>query len=180
MRFGHYTVFDTPEENKHTQVYVEYDVPNNDDLEGATGTIVLTEGGQGSGGGGDAGNGIRSISISPAITTDPALESFFPIYWKDLTAEEKEDGVYIEVSVDAPQVADYTFTLTPTDDMYAGIMGIGGAPIMGDEKGAPVSGTNQNTPVVQNAMFSVSEVPMGDVEPSDKHFNVYLTVKSGK
>ena len=130
--------------------------------------------------GGDEGNGIKSITITPAITTDPALESLFPIYYENLTAEEKEDGVYIEVDVDAPPVTDYTFTLTPTDDMYAGIMGIGGAPIMGDEKGAPVSGTNQNTPVVQNAMFSVSEVPMGDVEPSDKHFNVYLTVKTGK
>lgn len=130
--------------------------------------------------GGEAGNGIKSITISPAITTTPALESLFPIYWEDLTAEEKEDGVYIEVSVDAPQVADYTFTLTPTDDMYAGIMGVGGAPVMGDEKGAPVSGTIQNTPVVQNAIFAVSEVPMGDTEPSDKHFNVYLTVKTGK
>lgn len=53
MRFGHYTVFDTPEENKHTQVYVEYDVPNKDNLDGATGTMILSDGsGESSGGGG--------------------------------------------------------------------------------------------------------------------------------
>lgn len=52
MRFGHYTVFDTPEENKHTQVYVEYDVPNKDNLDGATGTMILSDGSSESGGGG--------------------------------------------------------------------------------------------------------------------------------
>lgn len=55
MRFGHYTVFDTPEENKHTQVYVEYDVPNNDNLDGATGNMILSDGhSETSGGGGDS------------------------------------------------------------------------------------------------------------------------------
>lgn len=52
MRFGHYTVFDTSEENKHTQVYVEYDVPNKDNLDGATGTMILSDGSSASGGGG--------------------------------------------------------------------------------------------------------------------------------
>ena len=51
MRFGHYTVFDTPAENKHTQVYVEYDVPNKDNLDGATGTMVLSDGSSDSSGG---------------------------------------------------------------------------------------------------------------------------------
>lgn len=55
MRFGHYTVFDTPEENKHTQVYVEYDVPNKDNLDGSTGTMILSDGSsESSGGGGDS------------------------------------------------------------------------------------------------------------------------------
>lgn len=121
MKFGHYTVFDTPEENKHTQVYVEYDVPNNDNLEGATGTIILTEGGQGSGGGGDAGNGIRSITISPAITTTPALESYFPIYWEDLTDEQKQDGVLVYGTVESGVIKSgdtYQFIITPTADWY--------------------------------------------------------------
>lgn len=51
MRFGHYTVFDTPEENKHTQVYVEYDVPNKDNLDGSTGTMILSDGSSDSSGG---------------------------------------------------------------------------------------------------------------------------------
>lgn len=118
MRFGHYTVFDTPEENKHTQVYVEYDVPNNDDLEGATGTIVLTEGGQGSG---DAKNGIRSITIEPALDVTPALESYFPIYWEDLTDEQKDSGVEISSAFEPGTIhADDTWsiTITPTSDWY--------------------------------------------------------------
>lgn len=51
MRFGHYTVFDTPAENKHTQAYVEYDVPNNDNLDGATGTMILSDGSSDTSGG---------------------------------------------------------------------------------------------------------------------------------
>lgn len=99
-------------------------MPNNDNLEGATGTIVLTEGGQGSGGGGDAGNGIKSITISPAITTRPALESFFPIYLENLTEEEKQNGVVINVaSTEEPSPGDYTLTVEPTGNWYAGIMG---------------------------------------------------------
>lgn len=114
MRFGHYTVFDTPEENKHTQVYVEYDVPNNDDLEGATGTIVLTEGGQGSGGGGgDAGNGIRSITISPAIETTPPFDSISPIYFGDTY----EPFIHLTPNGDLPASAE--ITITPTDGWYA-------------------------------------------------------------
>lgn len=130
MRFGHYTVFDTPEENKHTQVYVEYDVPNNDDLEGATGTIVLTEGGQGSGGG-DAGNGIRSITISPAITTTPALESLFPVYWNGETQQ-------IEISAFGMGSGDYTVTITPTADTYA-FTDEGEDGVTSDTKGAPIT-----------------------------------------
>lgn len=65
MRFGHYTVFDTPEENKHTQVYVEYDVPNKDNLDGATGTMILSDGsGESGGGGGDSRFSTCEVEIS--------------------------------------------------------------------------------------------------------------------
>ena len=65
-------------------------------------------------GGSDDGSGIKSITISPAITTTPALESLFPIYWDDLTEEERDRNVNITVDLD-PQTepAEYTFTLTP-------------------------------------------------------------------
>lgn len=75
-----------------------------------------------------------SISISPAITTTPALDSLFPIYWEDLTDEQKQNGVNIVAYVgsDVIKVGDeYTITVTPTDDLYAGI--ISGTPQFGNK-----------------------------------------------
>lgn len=90
------------------------------------------------GGSEDEGNGIMSISISPSITTTPALESFFPIYYEDLTDEQKQSGVTLTPATDAALEvgAEYTFTITPTADMY----------IITDEpgaKGEPVAVTEQ-------------------------------------
>lgn len=48
----------------------------------------------GGGGGDDEGkNGLLSLTISPAVTTTPALDSLFPIYWEDLPEGEIEEGV---------------------------------------------------------------------------------------
>lgn len=80
-----------------------------------------------------------SISISPAITTTPALDSLFPIYWDDLTEEQRQDGVSISVTVPSGSLPtdEMTFTATPTSDWH--MVGITGeAPIVG-EKGVPVS-----------------------------------------
>lgn len=44
-------------------------------------------------GGSDAGNGIKSITITPAIETTPAFDSLFPINWDDLPEGEIEEGV---------------------------------------------------------------------------------------
>ena len=80
-----------------------------------------------------------SISISPAITTTPALDSLFPIYWDDLTEEQRQDGVSISVTVPSGSLPtdEMTFTATPTSDWH--MVGMtGGAPIVG-EKGVPVS-----------------------------------------
>ena len=72
------------------------------------------------GGSEDEGNGIKSISISPSITTTPALESFFPIYWEDIPAEDIEDGQFatkrIEVVYDGEFGSEYHVTATPTAD----------------------------------------------------------------
>ena len=88
------------------------------------------------GGGGEDGNGIKSITISPAITTTPALESFFPIYWEDLTDEQKQDGVPVVINANIEDDVQYTFTITPTADFYAasfdGVPGFGG-------KGEPIT-----------------------------------------
>lgn len=60
-----------------------------------------------------------SISISPAITTTPALDSVFPIYWDDLTDEEKVSGRDITLTAPYDEYTDYYITVTPTDDWYA-------------------------------------------------------------
>lgn len=89
-----------------------------------------------SGGGDENKQGLKSISISPAITTTPALDSLFPIYWDDLTEEQKQNGVTLSLTTDAGLTVDeeHTFTITPTTDMY----------IIADEpggKGEPVAVT---------------------------------------
>lgn len=63
------------------------------------------------GGSEDEGNGIKSITISPSITTTPALESMFPIDWACGTVD-------VTVTVQGT-VADgeYTLTIEPTANM---------------------------------------------------------------
>lgn len=55
--------------------------------------------------------GLMSISISPAITTTPALDSLFPIGWDDLPEGEIEEGV---------EYRDYTATLHTGHALTAG------------------------------------------------------------
>ena len=70
--------------------------------------------------GGDEGkNGILSVTISPAITTTPALDSLFPIYLDDLTDEEKVNGKTIAVEATYDVQTDYYVTVTPTSNWYA-------------------------------------------------------------
>ena len=72
------------------------------------------------GGGGDEGKqGLKSISISPAITTTPDLDSLFPVYYDDLTDEEKENGKTIAVEAPYDEDTDYYVTVTPTSNWYA-------------------------------------------------------------
>ena len=67
---------------------------------------------------GDAaeGGGLKSISISPVNTTDPALDTLFPIYWDDLTDDEKEDGVSVSCEMSSWNL--FTVTVTPTSTWY--------------------------------------------------------------
>ena len=132
-------------------------------------------------GGSDEGKqGLKSISISPAITTTPALDSLFPIYWEDLTDEQKQQGVNITVDLD-PQTepADYTFTLTPTNDMYAGINGVGtGGWVIGENKGESVSDTVTGLPIVNSSTFIAASALDGD-DPPEKMVMVTLTINRG-
>lgn len=71
------------------------------------------------GGSEDEGNGILSISITPAVETTPALDSFFPIYWEDIPAEDITDGHFakkrIEVTYSGELGSEYYITATPSD-----------------------------------------------------------------
>lgn len=67
-------------------------------------------------GSGDVGNGIKSISIS--ISTTPALESLFPIYYGD--ERIVGDGFTAELSADE-LAQPVTVTITPTADVYIGV-----------------------------------------------------------
>ena len=63
------------------------------------------------------GSGLKSISISPVLGTTPAIDTVFPIYYEDLTDEEKQNGVKRYVTADSlPDSFDVTFT--PTDDWH--------------------------------------------------------------
>ena len=92
-----------------------------------------------SGGDGDEKQGIKSITISPAITTTPALASLLPIYYEDLTEEERREGRAIRTTTtaDLGSGGEYTFTITPTADWYMADM-TGGTPTFGG-KGEPIT-----------------------------------------
>lgn len=63
------------------------------------------------------------------------LDSLFPIYYDDLTEEEKQDGVVRFATAIPDESTTYTVTVTPTSDWYAqGDNGWG-------EKGEPVTVT---------------------------------------
>ena len=72
------------------------------------------------GGSEEEGNGIKSISISPAISTTPALESVLPIYWDEERADQGWMEQNINLNTDAPlHIGDeYTVIITPTPDWH--------------------------------------------------------------
>lgn len=91
------------------------------------------------GGSEDGKQGIKSVTISPAITTTPALESLFPIYYEDLTDEQKRDDVRFtgEPATALVEGATYTITATPTDSMFVS----DGNGIVSASAGAPITFT---------------------------------------
>lgn len=86
-------------------------------------------------GGSDEGKqGLKSISISPAIQTTPTLDSLFPIYWDDLPEGEIEEGVEykdyettLHTGHALTQGDSYSVSITPTSEWHYGdIDNIGG------------------------------------------------------
>lgn len=126
--------------------------------------------------GGDEGkNGILSVTISPAITTTPALASLFPIYYEDLTEEQKQDGVQITSTVEPGVLKSgdtYQLTITPTADWY--VFDIY-SHTFGD-KGAPYT----ITVTAEDDNLGVTFVGASDTVESEttKLFSVMITVNT--
>ena len=122
--------------------------------------------------GGDEGkNGIKSITISPAITTTPALDSLFPIYWEDLTEEEKADGKSLTVEGNITTGTTYTFNVTPTDDWYMYKPGTG---FLG--KGEPYTTTaDENDGKIELAEIMAAET--NTPSEDSKHIQFTLTIE---
>ena len=91
--------------------------------------------------------GLKSITISPAITTTPALDSLFPIYWGDTYPP----AVHLVPTGELPASAE--ITITPTSDWYAFDNGsVGG-------KGEPITITVENEDDSLYCRVSVLEDP---------------------
>lgn len=84
--------------------------------------------------GGDVGKkGLKSVTISPEITTAPALDSLFPIYWDDLPEGEIEEGVeYKDYNVTLhtghalTNGDSYSVSITPTSEWHYNDMDVNG------------------------------------------------------
>lgn len=127
-----------------------------------------------SGGGDEGKNGLLALTISPAITTTPALDSLVPIYYEDLTEEQKEDGVTYKVTTsEAISQGDvYTVTVTPTSDFYAFDENL-----VTSGKGEPSSFTFTADPDNLGIGFTLAnEIP--DQSNPEKFFSVNIGIKT--
>ena len=129
------------------------------------------------GGSGDEGNGIMSISITPAIETTPALDSVFPIYWEDIPAEDITDGHFatknITVTYSGELGSEYHITATPTanwqiqtgDGEYA-------------EKGATAEIYGSPMDLSETPSFNVYAVTDWDDDDNYKKIEVFIQLES--
>ena len=77
---------------------------------------VSLTGAGGSGGTGD----LISVTVSPSISAERELSSFFPINYDSLTPEEKVDGkeIYLVPDQALSEGDEYSYTITPGADWY--------------------------------------------------------------
>ena len=122
------------------------------------------------GGGNEGKNGIKSISISPAITTTPALNSLVPIYWEDLpTNPPLPEGIkQYNASLLGGFTAEavYKATFTPTSDWY----------VDGNGKGEPsvVDGYVEDGHLIFEATAAETQEP--SFEGGDKSFSIFISI----
>lgn len=96
----------------------------------------------------------------------------FPIYWEDLTDEEKQLGKRISASVAEMIVPtdEYTITITPTDDMYATYFNEG-KNVIGETAGAPLNVTVEASQLTQFIAGAVDET---DPPSATKNVNAFV------
>ncbi len=112
--------------------------------------------------------GLKSITISPAITTTPALDSIAPIYYDDLTEEQKQDGVILNLTSAPITDGEYNVTVTPSENWYA-IVGRTAS----EQEGAPITFTENAIGNKLQIRFAASNTS----HPSDDDDVIVITVK---
>lgn len=119
--------------------------------------------------------GLMGISISPAIQTTPALDSLFPIYWEDLTDEQKQRGVTINLETTDTLSGEYAVTVTPTAEWYA-FTNSGVSQNKGEAVQTPILAFGDSASV----SASVAET-LNEEDEDARHFRAKITIaKSGK
>lgn len=122
-------------------------------------------------GGSDEGKqGLKSITISPALDTTPALDSLFPFYWDEAQAKEgwQRFEQVLTTGVSLTERTKYTVTVTPTSEWLAGHES------QYSEAGQPF--TYETT--VTGGILKIN--PWISAEDDSKGINVLLTVIGGK
>lgn len=112
--------------------------------------------------------GLKSITISPAISTTPALESMFPIYYEDLTEEQKQDGVMLNLTSAQISDGEYSVTVTPSANWYA--LGVDTA---SEHAGEPLTFTENAVGNRLQIKFAASNTS----DPGDDDMVVDITAK---
>lgn len=113
-------------------------------------------------------HGLKSITISPAITTTPALDSVH-VYWEDLTEEQKSSGVRLDLNCPNQLLTqDYAVTLTPT---------AGWAIDTGDEQvaGEPVTVTLTCSEFGGARFVLLSDIPIINTTDEEEVFSVTVS-----
>ena len=109
-----------------------------------------------SGEGGDEKQGIKSITISPALDATPALDSLFPVYYDESSAEEGWYSFKQTLAANAiTEGTEYSITITPTSGWLAGKAGV--TPVGGETPGEPCT----YVVTAANGLLSLGEAWVG-------------------
>ena len=92
--------------------------------DGTTEVKLIPKSGGGGGGDDEEKNGLLSLTISPAVTTTPTLDTLLPLDYDELIAQGYQPDEYGTITVTVEVIGEsveeqYTITATPTSGWYA-------------------------------------------------------------